>query len=142
MDYNYFDTQHAIQVHDNIIVKSGGKMGVIDIGLVDSCLEHIQNDDYYPEMEDKLTHLFYCINKSHSFTDGNKRASIALSAYFLEINGLDFRVNRFISSMENIAVYVADNLVDKDLLGEIIYSLIYEDDYSEELKMKLVNVLM
>ena len=138
---NYFDTTHAIKVHDDIILKSGGTLGVINIGLVDSCLEHIQNDLYYPEIENKLTHLFYCINKSHSFADGNKRASIALSAYFLEINGLDFRVNRFITSMENIAVYVADNIVDKELLGEIIYSLIYEDDYSQELKMKIITSL-
>ena len=40
--------------------------------------------------------------------------------------------------MENIAVDVADNRIDKDLLFEIINSLIYESDYSEELKLKLI----
>jgi death on curing protein len=67
----YFDIGHAIAVHDDIIEKSGGAIGVLNIGLVESVLEHIQNDLYYPEIENKLTHLFYAINKSHAFNDGN-----------------------------------------------------------------------
>jgi len=43
--------------------------------------------------------------------------------------------------MENIAVYVADNKMDKDLLFEIITSIIYEEDYSEELKLKIIESL-
>ena len=78
----YFDIQHAVKVHDDIIEKSGGAKGVLNIGLIESILEHIQNDLYYPEIENKLTHLFYAVNKSHAFSDGNKRSSIALSAYF------------------------------------------------------------
>jgi death-on-curing protein len=138
MAFTYFDTSHAISVHDEIIKQSGGLLGIININLLESVLWHIQNEFYYPELEDKITHLFYSINKNHSFQDGNKRASIALSAYFLEINDCAFRVERFISEMENIAVDVADNRVDKDLLFEIVYSIVYEDDYSEELKLKLI----
>jgi death-on-curing protein len=41
--------------------------------------------------------------------------------------------------MENIVVDVADNRIDKDLLFEIITSLLYEDDYSEELKLKIID---
>lgn len=137
----YFDIQHAVKVHDDIIEKSGGAKGVLNIGLIESVLEHIQNDLYYPEIENKLTHLFYAINKSHAFNDGNKRSSIALSAYFLEINGWDFVVSKFIKETENISVDVADNRVDKDLLLEIITSIIYEDDYSEELKLKIIAAL-
>lgn len=137
----FFDIQHAIQVHDEIIEKSGGVKGVLNIGLIESVLEHIQNDLYYPEIENKLTHLFYAVNKSHAFNDGNKRSSIALSAYFLEINGWDFMVSKFIKETENFAVDVADNRIDKDLLFEIIVSILYEEDYSEELKLKIIESL-
>lgn len=41
--------------------------------------------------------------------------------------------------MENIAVDVADNRIDKDLLFEIVCSLTYENDFSEELKIKIIN---
>lgn len=125
-------------MHDEIINQSGGLLGILNIGLLESVIEHIQNDLYYPELENKLTHLFYSINKNHSFQDGNKRASIALSAYFLEINNCSFQTGRFIEQMENIAVDVADNRIDKDLLFEIIYSIIYEGDYSEDLKLKII----
>ncbi|HNB13148.1 MAG: type II toxin-antitoxin system death-on-curing family toxin [Saprospiraceae bacterium] len=138
MAFAYFDTTHAIEVHDEIINQSGGVLGILNISLLESVIEHVQNDLYYPDLEHKLTHLFYSINKNHSFQDGNKRASIALSAYFLEINNCSFRVERFIEEMENIAVDVADNWIDKDLLFEIITSIIYEDDYTEELKLKII----
>jgi death-on-curing protein len=139
MAFAYFHFAHAIIVHDEIIAKSGGIFGIINEDLIKSVLGHIQNDLYYPELEHKLTHLLFSINKNHCFQDGNKRASIALSAYFLEINNCDFLVNRFIQEMENISVDVADNRIDKELLFEIISSIIYENDYSEELKLKIIN---
>lgn len=135
----YFDTAHAITVHDDIINKSGGFQGIRDLGQLESILEHIQYDLYYPNFEDKLTHLFYAINKGHTFSDGNKRSSIALSTYFMEVNGYDFAVSKFIIEMENIAVDVADNRVDKDLLSEIIFSILYEYDYGDELKLKIIE---
>jgi len=138
MDFIYFDSAHAIEVHDEIIVRSGGVQGILSIGLLESVIEHIQNDMYYPTIEEKTTHLFYSINKNHSFNDGNKRSSVALAAYFMEVNGFDFRVRRFIREMENIAVDVADNRVNKELLLELITSILYEEDYSEELKLKLI----
>ncbi|WP_281636811.1 type II toxin-antitoxin system death-on-curing family toxin [Flavobacterium marginilacus] len=141
MSYLYFDTNHAIKQQDFIIENSGGRKGIINIGLVDSVLQHIQNDLYYPEFENKVCHLFYSINKNHAFEDGNKRTSIVLSAYFLEVNGFDFKVSHFIKEMENIAVHVADNKIDKDLLQEIITSILYDNSYDEVLQLKIVNAI-
>ena len=116
MTFIYFGAKHAVYVHDEIIRCSGGLLGILNLGLIESSLEHIQNDFYYPEMEHKLRHLFFSINKNHAFQDGNKRASIALSAYFLEINNYSFKVDRFIKDTEKFAVDVADNYIDKALL--------------------------
>ncbi len=35
---------------------------------------------------------------------------------------------------------MADNRIDKDLLFEIIYSVINEDDFSEELRLQIIEV--
>lgn len=137
----YFDVIHAIKTHDWIITHSGGLVGIKDIGQLESPLDHVRNDVYYPEIEDKLTHLVFSINKHHAFNDGNKRSSLALGAYFLELNGFDYIVHHFINEMENIAVWVASNAIDKDLLHKLISSIIYEDDYSEELKLELYRAL-
>jgi len=137
--YFYFDVNHAVQVHDWIIENSGGLAGTKNIGYLESPLEHIQNELYYPEISHKLTHLVFSINKNHAFNDGNKRSSIALGAYFLELNGYDYAVKRFVLEMENIAVWVADNVINKELLHDLIESLIYEEDYSEGLKLSLIS---
>lgn len=139
--YIYFDIEHAIRTHDFIIENSGGNSGIIEIGKIESVLQHIQNDLYYPEFEEKLTHLVFSVNKFHAFNDGNKRTSIALGAYLLEVNGIEYCVDKFIIEMENIAVYVADNKIDKDLLQEIISSILIEDDFNEELKLKIIDAL-
>lgn len=68
----YFDSDSAVNAHDKIIKLSGGQAGVKDLGIFDSILEHIQNDDYYPSFEEKLTHLVFAVNKSHCFSDANK----------------------------------------------------------------------
>jgi len=83
----YFDTAHAIAVHDWIIENSGGLSGIKDAGQLSSVLGHMQNDVYYPTFEEKLSHLVFSINKLHAFNDGNKRSSLVLGAYFLELNG-------------------------------------------------------
>lgn len=141
MALNFFTTEYAIRIHDKILEISEGREGIIEYGNIDSPLAHIQNDDYYPTFEEKLTHLIFSFNKFHAFNDGNKRTSIAMGAFFLEINGLDFFINKFIIEMENIAVTVADNIIDKDLLLEIITSIINEEDYNEILKLKIINAL-
>ena len=137
MPFLYFETKYAVQVHDQIITNTGGFEGIKDEGHLYCILEHIRNDDYYPELEDKLTYLMYSINKSHVFFDGNKRSSIALCAYFLQINGFESLVPSVVFRLEDIAVWVADNKISRDLLREVFYSLLYEDEYSEELLLKL-----
>jgi death on curing protein len=137
----YFDVAHALRVHDFIIRHSGGLGGVKDEGRIESILDHIQNDVYYPSFTDKLTHLVFSIIKFHSFNDGNKRASIGLGAYFLEINGYDYCVQHFIKELENVVVWVAQNLIDKNLLGRLLESLTYEDEYDESLKIALLDAV-
>jgi death on curing protein len=138
----YFDIHYALKVHDWLIENSGGLPGSNNLGLLESAIEHIQNDLYYPEIQDKLTHLVFAINKFHAFVDGNKRSSIALGAYFLELNGYNFVIKKFVLEMENIAVWVAEGRISKELLGELIESLIFEEDFSEELKFKLALAVM
>jgi death on curing protein len=138
----YVDIHYAVQLHDWIIKHSGGLPGTSQIGLLESAFQNIQDDRYYPELHQKLTHLVFAINKFHAFIDGNKRSSIAIGAYFLELNGYEFVIEKFVLEMENIAVWLAEGKIAKGLLGELIESLIFEDDYSETLKLKLAIAVM
>jgi death-on-curing protein len=137
----YFDAQHAVDVHDWIIENSGGLPGLKDLGQLESVLQHIKNDDYYPTFDAKLTHLIFGINKFHAFNDGNKRSSLTLGAYFLTLNGYDYCVPQYVIQMENIVVAVAEGAVNKDLLQRVVVSLIEDDEFPDDLKLDLVEAM-
>ena len=109
---------------------------------LDSVLEHIKNDLYYPTVCEKLVHLIYSINKIHSFCDGNKRSSLMLGAYFLKLNGYEYCLEKFIIEMENIVVWVAESKIPKELLIKIVQSILNnEDEYSDILKYEIICAL-
>ena len=79
----YLTLEQAKTIHSKTIQYSGGgTYEALDIGKLDSVLQHIQNDDYYPNFVDKLTHLFFSTCQFHCFADGNKRLAITLSLQF------------------------------------------------------------
>lgn len=124
-----------------IHISGGGSCGILDEGRIIGTLQQIQNDDYYPDIEDKVTHIFFALNKNHCFTDGNKRIALAACIAFLTYNGYLFILSRFTSEMENYSIHVASGAINKELLHKVITSLIYEDDYSEELKLEIATAL-
>jgi len=139
----YINREQAEITHlKTVEISGGGLTDVINIGYLDSVLEHIQNDDYYPTFEEKLTHLVWSINKNHCFSDGNKRLSITLGVQFLTINGYLFCLARFLRDMENISYHLAAGRIDKDLLERIIKSFIDgENDFNEDLKFEIYTLI-
>ena len=136
----YISKKQAERTHLKTIEYSGGgDTSEINIGYLESALEHIQNDDYYPTFEEKLVHLIWSINRNHAFSDGNKRLSITLGAQFLLLNGYLYCSKRFFYEMENISYHLAAGRIDKELLTELIHSILEnEQDFCEELKLKLL----
>lgn len=142
MVITYLTLSQAIEIHKKTVeISGGGTSGCLGLGKLDSVLEHIQNDDYYPTFENKLTHLFFCTCKFHCFEDGNKRIAITLSAQMLLLNGYLYCTSRFIREMENISYHVAANRIDKELLHQVITSLINNNEDDETLKLKILNAI-
>jgi death on curing protein len=139
----YINIEQALSIHEKTVqVSGGGSLGTINTGTLESVLEHIQNDDYYPTFEEKLTHLVYAVNRNHSFSDGNKRLSISLGVQFLNLNGYLYCLRRFIPEMENISYHLAAGLIEKELLQRIIHSMIEnERDFDEELKLEIFTII-
>lgn len=135
----YIPYEQAIEIHKKTVEKSGGgSYEAINIGYLEMVLEHIQNDLYYPEFEDKLTNLIWSINKNHAFSDGNKRLSITLALQFLSLNGYLYCIQRFLFEMENISYHLAAGNIDKELLQDLVHSFLEnEEDFNEELKFRL-----
>ncbi len=139
--YLYFDSRHAVLVHDSIISLTGGLDGILHPNLLESCLEFIKDDGYYPEMSDKLCHLMFSLAKNHIFKDGNKRSSLALGAYFLGINGYQLLIGTFITEMENIVLWVADGKIHKEDFKVILESFLIYGYINQESKALIIHLL-
>ena len=64
----YPTIEQAVAIHHKTIQYSGGgTLEQLDLGPLESVLQNIQNDIYYPTFADKITHLFFCICKFHCF---------------------------------------------------------------------------
>lgn len=138
----YFQINHALETHNLIIKKSGGMQGIKDIGLLESVLFFIQNNDYYPTFEEKIGHLVFAVAKNHAFLDGNKRSSIALGSLFLKINGYpDFIVDNFMEKMETVVLVTVINKITKEDLIEIIALIINDLPYTDEINIKLATAV-
>lgn len=142
MPIHYITLDQAIEVHRTTVeVSGGGALGHLDMGKLESVLEHIQNDEYYPNFVDKLTHLFFCACKFHCFVDGNKRIAITLCAQMLLLNGYLYCTGHFLREMENISYHVAAGNIGKELLGEIIAAFLNGEMDSEPLKLKILEAI-
>lgn len=139
----YITLDQAKAIHRKTIQYSGGgTYEHFDLGRLESVLQNIQNDDYYPTFVDKITHLFFCTCEFHCFADGNKRLAITLCAGFLLFNGYMAIAKDFFTIMENISYQVAAGKIGKDLLRRIMQAIMdgtYEAD--EELKLAIYHAI-
>ena len=142
MAWVYVTVEQAIEIHGKTVeISGGGSLGQLDIGKLDAVLQHIQNDDYYPTFDVKLTHLFFCACKFHCFEDGNKRIAITLCAQMLLLNGYLRSINTFIRESENISYHVAAGNISKELLGEWMDAVLSGNEDNEALKLKIFHAI-
>ena len=142
MSWVYLTLEQAIAIHEKTVdVSGGGSLGHLDTGKLDGVLQHIQNDEYYPTFDAKLTHLFFCACKFHCFVDGNKRIAITLCAQMLLLNGYLRSIQAFIRESENISYHVASGNISKELLGEWIKAVLCGIEDDEALKLKILNAI-
>lgn len=142
MAWVYLTFEQAVEIHRKTVdVSGGGSLGHLETGKLDAVLQNIQNDDYYPTFDAKLTHLFFCACKFHCFEDGNKRIAITLCAQMLLLNGYLRSVGSFIREAENISYHVAAGSISKELLGEWIGAVLRGAEDDEGLKLKILNAI-
>lgn len=143
-DIVYIPKSMVIEQHNYVIDKSGGSYGIYSEkgGLLDSILEHIQNNDYFPSFLDKLNKLLIGIAEYHIFIDGNKRTAISIGALFLKLNGFsDNIISRFMCEMENYIIWVTEHRISEELFQNKLEYIIYDIDEPEEFRFKIIRIL-
>ena len=138
----YIDYEEALTIYYKTVEKSGGGMaGVRDEDGIKSTLDFVQDDIYYPEIADKAAYLMYSLCRGHYFADCNKRISITLTANFFLKNGYMYLLKTFMEEMEAIGYHVAAGHIDRDLLTEVMRCIVNDEDYSESIKLELLEAM-
>ena len=139
---SYIDYDEALNIYYKTVEKSGGGMaGVRDEGGIRATLDFVKDDRYYPEISDKAAYLMFSLCRGHYFADCNKRISITLTLYFLVKNGYMYLAKTFMERMEAIGYHVAAGHIERDLLTEIMKCIVNDEDYSESIKLELIEAM-
>ena len=141
-EIKYITWEELLHVYEKTVDESGGGFaGIRDRERLESVLEFVQNDMYYPTFEAKLTFLVSRICTGHLFDDGNKRMSLTLGVFFLLKNERYWAATTFMKSMEAIIMHVAAGHIDEELLARIIPPVITGKDFDEDLKLVIAHAM-
>ncbi len=88
----YPTLDEALALHEELISRFGGTVGLRDIGALESAL-HRPQSGYYESLSLQAAALMHSLAMNHAFVDGNKRVAFALTATFLLVNGYRLTVS-------------------------------------------------
>jgi death-on-curing protein len=133
--------EEVMLLHAEAMEKSGDPpYALIKEGILEGVLQNIQNDEWYPGLEEKVAHLFHSLARFHCFENGNKRTASAASGRMLQKNDQIARLAPYMAAMENIVEHVAADLIDKELLRDIIVDYVNGDD-DEAVKLRILEAI-
>ena len=100
---------NALEIYTQIMAQSGGLVGVLSLGGLESALAQPRmtfgGEELYPTIIEKAAALGFSLVKNHPFVDGNKRTGHAVMEMFLVLNG--YTIEATIDEQVNIMVHVA-----------------------------------
>lgn len=112
----YLTVSEALELHRQIIDQSGGAMGILNLGGLESAIAQprmtFAGSDLYPTVADKASALAYSLIQNHPFVDGNKRTGHAAMEVFLVLNS--FEVQAPLSEQEQMILQVASGDMTRD----------------------------
>lgn len=88
----WLDDRDVWAIYGEILAESGGKMGLLDRGALESTLNKPKNLYHYSDgvsLHRLAAAYGYGLVKNHCFVDGNKRVALITVYTFLAINGIE-----------------------------------------------------
>ena len=86
-------------------------------------------EELYPSVEEKAAMLLYLVTKNHSFSDGNKRIAATLFLWFMNNNGVLYRLDGSKRLADNtlvaLTLMIAESRTEeKDVMVKVVVNLI------------------
>jgi death-on-curing protein len=114
----YLSLAEILELHEAIIVSTGGARGIRDVGALESAVNQprlaFDQVDLYPDLVAKAAALCFSLVMNHPFIDGNKRIGHAAMETFLILNG--FQIDADVDEQERLILdLAASKLTRKEL---------------------------
>ncbi|GAB0175048.1 MAG: hypothetical protein HHAS10_09270 [Candidatus Altimarinota bacterium] len=119
----YLTKENVLLIHKNVCEIFKNREGILHEGQLESLCAHIQNDEYYPTIYDKLAHFFFGLVQFHIFVDANKRTALLCGLLLVAGNSNqfgDYNVEKSSLFLEQLALSVATGKTKEDELPEIL----------------------
>src|SRR5687768_10461431 len=106
--------QEVLEIHEKIIKRFGGTLGIRDEGLLDSALLAAPNRLHYEGagLASCAATYAYHLAKNHPFVDGNKRVGAAVAEIFVRLNGSSVTANN--DEIVELFLAIAAGAVSRD----------------------------
>jgi death on curing protein len=105
----------VVELHQRLLVQSGGAPGIRDLGLLESALSQpsatFDGIDLHQTVVDKAAALGFALVANHAFVDGNKRVGHAAMEVFLVLNG--YEIDAAVDEQERLMLAVASGSLDR-----------------------------
>jgi death-on-curing protein len=112
----YLTLSEALELHRRVIGQSGGALGVLNLGALESPLAQPRmtfgGRELYPSIVEKAAALGHSLIQNHPFLDGNKRIGHAAMEVLLFLNG--FEIQSDVDEQERIVLQVASGEIDRE----------------------------
>jgi len=108
--------EHVILLHDDLIKTTGGELGILNEGILESALnspfQSYGEIDFFPTTLEKAAKLSLGVINNHAFVDGNKRTGILVMQSYLFQNGFDIVKDN--EKLEELGVEIASGKINYD----------------------------
>jgi death-on-curing protein len=120
MTPTFLTLAEVVEIHRDQIGRYGGRLGIRDVGLLQSAIAHpratfgghLLHADLF---EMAAAYLFHLV-QNHPFVDGNKRVGAVAAIVFLLLNGQDIHAPN--EELEAMVVEIACGEADKKAIAE------------------------
>lgn len=86
----YITFEYTMKIHDELVREYGGRLGVLNEGLLKSALEmpkaQFNGKDLHRTIFDKTAAYLFHLIQNHPFVDGNKRTATMIAMIFFASN--------------------------------------------------------
>src|SRR3569832_264121 len=88
----FLSVENVLAIHADTIAEEGGRVGIRDIGLLESAVAMPQatyeGAYLHPDLAAMAAAYLFHLCQNHAFVDGNKRAAAFSTVLFLALNGV------------------------------------------------------